>query len=105
MPYTITLSVSDPIGSVYKFMTEKTLHNPEVSILADTERFYTRANLPSEADFRKVCKGAIITAVASFDEEDLRRVNLTITPVGTMLSVYKPSDKEARDDLCQKLLM
>ena len=104
MNYSAHLITDDPIGSIYKFMTEPTLHNPEVTLLSDTESFYTKSDLPGEDIFRKEASGAVLMAVASFDKADVRRVNLAVINGMAVVSVYDKGDLEARDALAEELV-
>ena len=106
MQYSIPLVTDDAIGVVYRFMTESSLFNSEVTLVSSNQGeigFYTRDLLPSEDEFRAVCSNMILSAVASFDEEGSRRVNISVGADMAVLSVYDPADEEARDALVEKI--
>ena len=65
MPYAISIDTSDPIGFLYKLMTEPSPHSPEVSIVSMSGEmsFYTPGDLPTVEKFRAECAGAVITAM------------------------------------------
>ena len=106
MSYTIPVNTDDPLGAVYRFMTEGSLYSSEVAIVDpdanDVARFIA-SDLPAETEFRQVAKNRMAAAEASFDERKEHRVNLTAIPGTLMISVYDWEDREARDELCRKI--
>ena len=107
MTLSIPLVTDDAVGVVYKFMTEEPLHSLEVTVVNPSVGeigFYTSADLPDEASFRKICSGMILSAVAAFDSDDTSRVNLSVGADMAVLSVYDEKDEASRDELCRKIL-
>ena len=107
MPYSTTLDTGDPIGVIYRFMTDPLLFRPEVTLagpFSDDLIILMADNLPPEQEFRRACIGKVVMAVAAFDEDDADRVNLAYVNGLLQLSVYKPGDKAKRDELCGRLM-